>query len=128
MPQNDLVVRVGGDSAAGGIVTTGEVFARIAAYAGMEVYTTRTIPAEIKGGHVMFQARIAPTTVWSQGDDLDMLLAFDQESIDRYYRLIRPGGIMIYNGNDGTPPAADNIGQYGLPLNDLAKSINFQRG
>ncbi len=128
MPQNDLVVRVGGDSAAGGIVTTGEVFARIAAYAGMEVYTTRTIPAEIKGGHVMFQARIAPTTVWSQGDDLDMLIAFDQESIDRYYRLIRPGGLMIYNGNDGTPPAAGNIVQYGLPLNDLAKSINFQRG
>ncbi len=128
MPQNDLVVRVGGDSAAGGIVTTGEVFARIAAYAGMEVYTTRTIPAEIKGGHVMFQARVAPTTVWSQGDDLDMLIAFDQESIDRYYRLIRPGGILIYNGNDGLAPSADNIVQYGLPLNDLAKSINFQRG
>ncbi len=128
MPQNDLVVRVGGDSAAGGIVTTGEVFARIAAYAGMEVYTTRTIPAEIKGGHVMFQARIAPNTVWSQGDDLDMLIAFDQESIDRYSGLIRPGGILIYNGNDGTPPADENIVKYGLPLNELAKSINFQRG
>ncbi len=128
MPGNDLVVRVGGDSAAGGIVTTGEVFARIAAYAGLEVYTTRTIPAEIKGGHVMFQARIAPQMVWSQGDDLDMLIAFDQESIDRYYPLIRSGGILIYNGNDGKPPAANGITQYPLPLDDLAKKINFQRG
>lgn len=128
MPGSDLVVRVGGDSAAGGIVTTGEVFARIAAYAGLEVYTTRTIPAEIKGGHVMFQARIAPTTVWSQGDELDMLIAFDQESIDRYYRLIRPGGILIYNSNDGKPPSVDSITQYALPLNDLARTINFQRG
>ena len=128
MPGNDLTVRVGGDSAAGGIVTTGEVFARIAAYAGLEVYTTRTIPAEIKGGHVMFQARVAPTMVWSQGDELDMLIAFDQESLDRYYRLVRPDGIVIYNSNDSKPPTQNGLKQYALPLNDLAKSINFQRG
>lgn len=128
MSENDLVVRVGGDSATGGIVTTGEVFARIAAYAGLEVYTTRTIPAEIKGGHVMFQARIAPEMVWSQGDDLDMLIAFDQESIDRYYPLIRSGGILIYNSNDSKPPAANGVTQYPLALDDLAKKINFQRG
>lgn len=128
MPGNDLTVRVGGDSAAGGIVTTGEVFARIAAYAGLEVYTTRTIPAEIKGGHVMFQARIAPEMVWSQGDDLDMLIAFDQESIDRYSALIRKDGILIFNSNESKPPAANGVKQYPLPLNDLAKSINFQRG
>jgi 2-oxoglutarate ferredoxin oxidoreductase subunit alpha len=128
MPGRDLTVRVGGDSATGGIVTTGEVFARIAAYAGLEVYTTRTIPAEIKGGHVMFQARIAPEMVWSQGDDLDMLIAFDQESIDRYSSLIRKDGVLIFNSNDSKPPAPNGIKQYPLPLNDLAKSINFQRG
>ena len=128
MPGKDLTVRVGGDSASGGIVTTGEVFARIAAYAGLEVYTTRTIPAEIKGGHVMFQARIAPEMVWSQGDELDMLIAFDQESIDRYYKMIRSGGILIYNSNDSKPPSMDGITEYALPLNDIAKSINFQRG
>ncbi len=128
MANNDLTVRVGGDSATGGIVTTGEVFARIAAYAGLEVYTTRTIPAEIKGGHVMFQLRIAPTMVWSQGDDLDMLIAFDQESLDRYHALIRPGGILIYNSNESTPPPTEGITQYPLALNDLAKAINFQRG
>jgi len=128
MPNNTLTVRIGGDSAAGGIVTTGEVFARIAAYAGLEVYTTRTVPAEIKGGHVMFQVRIAPTQVWSQGDDLDMLVAFDQESIDRYYAMVRSGGVLVYNSNEGKPPAANGITQYALPLNDLAKTINFQRG
>ena len=63
---NDLVVRIGGDSAAGGIVTTGEVFARIASFVGLEIYTTRTIPAEIKGGHVMFQVRVADHPVHSR--------------------------------------------------------------
>jgi 2-oxoglutarate ferredoxin oxidoreductase subunit alpha len=128
MPQVDLTVRVGGDSAAGGIVTTGEIVARIAAYSGLEVYTTRTIPAEIKGGHVMFQLRTSDERVLSQGDDLDVLIAFDQESIDNYYHLVKQDGFLIYNANDGKPPAQDGVKQYGLPLNDLAKQINFSRG
>src|SRR5919202_4103043 len=128
MATTDLTVRVGGDSAAGGIVTTGEIFARIAAYSGLEIYTTRTIPAEIKGGHVMFQVRASAGPVYSQGDELDMLIAFDQESIDRYYDLVKPGGFLVYNSNDGQPPAAEGIHQYGLPLNEVAKSINFSRG
>ena len=128
MPQIDLTVRVGGDSAAGGIVTTGEIVARIAAFSGLEIYTTRTIPAEIKGGHVMFQLRTSEEPVYSQGDNVDMLIAFDQESIDNYYQLVKPGGFLIYNANDGKPPARDDIKQYGLPLNDIAKKINFSRG
>ncbi|MBI3913272.1 MAG: 2-oxoacid:acceptor oxidoreductase subunit alpha [Chloroflexi bacterium] len=129
MSRSDFTVRVGGDSATGGIITTGEIFARIAAYAGLDVYTTRTIPSEIKGGHVMFQARLASTAVWSQGDDLDMLVAFDQESIDRYFKLIRFGGVLVFNSNDGQPPAVtDGVTTYALPLNEIAKSINFQRG
>src|SRR5581483_2069113 len=83
---------------------------------------------EIKGGHVMFQLRTSDGPVYSQGDDLDMLIAFDQESIDNYYHLIKPNGFLIYNGNDGKPPAPNGVKQYGLPLNDLAKQINFSRG
>lgn len=128
MPQVDLTVRVGGDSAAGGIVTTGEIVARICAYSGLEVYTTRTIPAEIKGGHVMFQLRTSEEPVNSQGDDIDMLIAFDQESIDNYYKLVRPGGFLVYNANDGKPPQTNELKMYGLPLNDLAKKINFTKG
>lgn len=128
MSSTDFTVRVGGDSAAGGIVTTGEIFARIAAYSGLEIYTTRTIPAEIKGGHVMFQVRASVHRVYSQGDDLDMLIAFDQESIDKYYHLIKQDGFLVYNSNDGKPPPANGVKQYGLPLNDIAKSINFTRG
>jgi 2-oxoglutarate ferredoxin oxidoreductase subunit alpha len=125
---NDLVVRIGGDSAAGGIVTTGEVFARIASFVGLEIYTTRTIPAEIKGGHVMFQVRVADHPVYSQGDELDLLVAYDEESYDRYYKLLRPGGVFVYNSNDLTPPASGEVKLYGLPLSDLARQINFVRG
>jgi 2-oxoglutarate/2-oxoacid ferredoxin oxidoreductase subunit alpha len=125
---HDLVVRIGGDSAAGGIVTTGEVFARIASFVGLEIYTTRTIPAEIKGGHVMFQVRVADQPVHSQGDELDLLVAYDQESFDRYYKLLKPGGIFVYNSDDLTPSQSGDVKVYGLPLNDLARKIDFVRG
>ena len=125
---NDLVVRIGGDSAAGGIVTTGEVFARIASFVGLEIFTTRTIPAEIKGGHVMFQVRVADHPVYSQGDELDLLVAYDEESYDRYYKLLRPGGVFVYNSSDLTPPASGEVKPYGVPLSDLARQINFVRG
>jgi 2-oxoglutarate ferredoxin oxidoreductase subunit alpha len=124
----DLVVRIGGESGEG-IVTTGEVFARIAAYAGLEVYTVRTIPAEIKGGHVMFQIRAASHPVYSQGDKLDMLLAFNQEAYDNHVGFLKPGGILVYNSDELTPPSpANGVLHYGLPLNELARAINFVRG
>lgn len=125
---SDLVVRIGGESGEG-IVTTGEVFARIAAYAGLEVYTVRTIPAEIKGGHVMFQIRAATHPVYSQGDELDMLLAFNQEAYDNHIGFLKPGGILVYNADELTPPPPTNgTLHYGLPLNELARTINFVRG
>ena len=73
MPVNDMVIRIGGESGEG-IVTIGEIFVRIAAFSGLEVYTFRTYPAEILGGHVTFQARISDKPVLSQGDDIDVLV------------------------------------------------------
>jgi 2-oxoglutarate ferredoxin oxidoreductase subunit alpha len=123
----DLTLRIGGESGEG-IVTTGEVLARIAAYAGLEVYTMRTIPAEIKGGHVMFQMRAGREPVHSQGDELDILLAFNQDAYDNHHAHLRQGGILIYDNNEITPPAPAGEIQYALPLTQLAKSLEFMRG
>lgn len=123
----DLTVRIGGESGEG-IVTTGEVLARIAAYAGLEVFTLRTIPAEIKGGHVMFQMRMGREPLFTQGDELDILLAFNQEAYDNHHKELRQGGILIYDNNHLTPPAIPGEVQYPLPLSDLARSMDFMRG
>jgi 2-oxoglutarate ferredoxin oxidoreductase subunit alpha len=128
LDNQDLVLRIGGDSAKGGIVLTGETLARIAALSGLDVYTTRTIPAEIKGGHVMIQVRAAPYPLTSQGDELDMLLAYDQETFDRYYSLLKPGAVLVYNSNELKPPEDGSVVHYGLPLDQLAKSVGFARG
>lgn len=128
MPVNDMVIRIGGESGEG-IVTIGEVFVRIAAFSGLEVYTFRTFPAEILGGHVTFQARISDQPVLSQGDDFDVLIALNQEGYDNHIDELKPGGVVLYDSATTTPAkrTEDHL-LYALPVDDLARSISFMRG
>ncbi len=128
MPVNDMVIRIGGESGEG-IVTIGEIFVRIAAFSGLEVYTFRTFPAEILGGHVTFQARIADEPVLSQGDDIDVLVSLNQEGYDKHIAELRPGGVVLYDSTNATPAnGADEHTIYSIPVNELARSIDFMRG
>jgi 2-oxoglutarate ferredoxin oxidoreductase subunit alpha len=128
MPVNDMVIRIGGESGEG-IVTIGEIFVRIAAFSGLEVYTFRTFPAEILGGHVTFQARIADKPVLSQGDDIDVLVSLNQEGYDKHIDELRPDGVVLYDSTTATPTReADDHILYGIPIDDLARGIDFVRG
>lgn len=128
MPVNDMVIRIGGESGEG-IVTIGEIFVRIAAFSGLEVYTFRTFPAEILGGHVTFQARIADKPVLSQGDDVDVLVSLNQEGYDKHIDELRPGGVVLYDSTTATPTGeVDDHALYAIPVDELARSMDFVRG
>jgi len=123
-----MVIRIGGESGEG-IVTIGEIFVRIAAFSGLEVYTFRTFPAEILGGHVTFQARIADRPVLSQGDEIDVLVSLNQEGYDKHIGELRPGGVVLYDSTDVTPTGNTNdYLLYAVPVDELARSIHFTRG
>ena len=53
MADVDYVFRVGGEGGEG-VISTGEMLTLALARAGFEIYTFRTYPAEIKGGHANF--------------------------------------------------------------------------
>ena len=122
----DLVLRVGGESGEG-IVTLGEIVARIAARAGLEISTFRTYPAEIRGGHVLYQMRLSTQQLTSQGDGLDLLVALNQEAYDLHRGELSADGTVVH---DTSVQAADPSGQthYPLPLTDLAQELRFSRG
>lgn len=119
-----LSVRIAGESGEG-IVTVGEIIARVAGASGHWVYTFRTFPAEILGGHVVFQVRIGSEKVHSIGDELDIVVALNQEASDKHFDLIRDGGAMIYDSDavrDSDLPR-DRVRLVGVPMNQLAKEI-----
>ena len=126
MPADDLVMRLGGESGEG-IVTLGEILARIAARAGFEIYTFRTYPAEIRGGHVLYQMRVSTRPLTSQGDRLDVLVALNQEAYDLHREELHAGSVLIHDSSV-QPAEGANHTTYPLPLSDLAQAISFSRG
>lgn len=127
MTQESFVIRIGGESGEG-IVTIGDLFVRIAAFSGLEVFSFQTFPAEILGGHVMYQARIGRERVLSQGDQMDVLVAMNQEGFDKHIAELRPGGCLVYDSDVFTPPASPDYLLYAIPVTQLSRDLNFARG
>lgn len=127
--RDDLVIRIAGE-AGEGVLSTGQLITLAAARAGYGVLTDSVPPAEIKGGHSLFQIRIAPRRIFSRGDVVDILLAFNREGYDRNIRELRDDGLLLYDSGDFEPPANDGrYQQHALPLTDIAKKeLQFELG
>ena len=115
----DCVFRIGGEGGEG-VISTGELLTLSLARSGYEVYTFRTYPAEIKGGHANYQVRASDRLLLSQGDQVDVLVAFNEEAYQKHSQSVRSGGVLVYDADSFTPPAADSVIRYGVPLTSLA--------
>ncbi len=115
----DYVFRVGGEGGEG-VISTGEMLTIALARSGFEIYTFRTYPAEIKGGHANYQVRASEKLLLSYGDWGEVLLAFNQEAYDKHIKDVRPGGVLLYDADVFTPPSTDSLIFYGIPLTSLA--------
>jgi 2-oxoglutarate ferredoxin oxidoreductase subunit alpha len=128
MAVRDLVVRVAGESGEG-IQSTGILLAQATARGGFHVITYWTVPAEIKGGHALFQVRLGSERLYAQGDAVDILLAFNQEAYDLNTMDLREGGLLLYDSADFTPPESSRWRQVPVPLTDIAKNqLKFELG
>jgi 2-oxoglutarate ferredoxin oxidoreductase subunit alpha len=126
--RDDLVIRVAGE-AGEGVLSTGQLITQAAARAGFGVLTDSVPPAEIKGGHSFFQIRLASHRLHSRGDQLDILLAFNQEAYDRNVKELRDNGLLIFDSAEFSPPQAAGYKQYPLPLTEIAKKqLQFELG
>ena len=115
----DYVFRVGGEGGEG-VISTGEMLTLTLARVGYEIYTFRTYPAEIKGGHANYQVRASDALLLSYGAAVDVLLAFNQEAHDKHIKDVRPGGVLVYDTDSYAPPANPALITYGVPLSSLA--------
>lgn len=125
MSRNDTVLLVGGDSGEG-VVSVGEILATAAARAGYQIFTFRTFPAEIKGGHAQVQLRVSPDRILSQGDSFDIMLALNDEAVHKHLHEMRPGGIVIFDNAEGADTKRLEIPSHlvsiPLPMTDIARN------
>jgi 2-oxoglutarate/2-oxoacid ferredoxin oxidoreductase subunit alpha len=126
--RNDFVIRIGGDTAIGGVISTGENFTAAAARLGFHVFTFRSYPSEIKGGHAWFQVRIANRPVLSLGDGIDVLIAFDQEAYENHRKNLNEGAVLIYD-SDLVHAEDSALTHYAAPFQRIARQeLDFVRG
>jgi 2-oxoglutarate ferredoxin oxidoreductase subunit alpha len=128
MVVDTLLVRLGGESGIDNAISAGDVLTRSVARTGYHVHTFRTYPAEIKGGPVMFQVRAGVRPVPSLGDQLDVLLAFNEEAWELHHTALRPDGILIYDPGEHDVPAGFEGTAYGIPLDRMARDLNLRKG
>ncbi|AEH48507.1 2-oxoacid:acceptor oxidoreductase subunit alpha [Parageobacillus thermoglucosidasius] len=120
---HQLSWKVGGQQGEG-IESTGEIFSIALNRLGYYLYGYRHFSSRIKGGHTNNKIRVSTTPVRSIADDLDILVAFDQESIDFNFHELRDGGIVIADAKfHPTIPEGRNVTLYAVPFTEIATNL-----
>ncbi len=117
----ELGWKVGGEQGEG-IDSTGEIFAWTLHRLGYYAFAYRHFMSRVKGGHTNYKIRITDRAVGHHGDDLHILVAFDQETVNVNWNELIDGGIVVADGTSGKiqpPPGSAHF--CSIPLTGLAK-------
>lgn len=118
--RTDFVVRLAGESGEG-VLSLGEMLTTALARLGYEVYTFRTYPAEIKGGTVLYQVRVADHLLLSYGSQVDIFVALNEEGYRDNIDALRPGGTLIYDSDSVSVQELPNNCVIPVPIGTIAK-------
>ncbi len=126
--KNDLIIRIAGEGGEG-IVSTGDFISAACARAGLEIYTFKTFPAEIKGGYCLYQVRASAERVYNQGDTFDVFCAYNGEAYELNKHLLTPGTTFVYDGPGGDfePEIPEGVTAYAIPMSQTAKDLGSYR-
>ncbi|MCM3587227.1 2-oxoacid:acceptor oxidoreductase subunit alpha [Mesobacillus maritimus] len=120
---NQLSWKVGGQQGEG-IESTGEIFAIALNRLGYYLYGYRHFSSRIKGGHTNNKIRVSTTQVRSISDDLDILVAFDQETIDVNYKELHENGVIMADAKfEPKKPEDTKATLYAVPFTEIATEL-----
>lgn len=122
--QQEIGWKVGGKQGEG-IDSTGDIYAIALHRMGYYVFSYRHFMSLIKGGHTNYKIRAATRVVRHHGDNLHVLIAFDQTTVDYNWNELVDGGIVIYDATSFTASSPDgrNVNLCGVPLTEIAKEV-----
>jgi 2-oxoglutarate ferredoxin oxidoreductase subunit alpha len=120
---NQLSWKVGGQQGEG-IESTGEIFSIALNRLGYYLYGYRHFSSRIKGGHTNNKIRVSTTQVRSISDDLDILVAFDQETVDLNYKELHDHGVILADAKfNPKQPEDTKASLYTIPFTDMATEL-----
>lgn len=109
----DVNIRVCGE-AGQGVQTTGDLLAHALAGAGLHVFATQSYMSRIRGGVNSFDVRVSDRELFSGREKADILVAFNQESLESCRPGNTEGAVTIFEAESGPE------GVLALPLGKIA--------
>ena len=115
--------KVGGQQGEG-IESTGEIFSMAMNRLGYYLYGYRHFSSRIKGGHTNNKICVRPTQVRTIPDNLDILVAFDQETIDVNYKELTEQSVILADAKFSPEAPEDCLApMYIVPFTEIASEL-----
>ncbi|MFH1373045.1 MAG: 2-oxoacid:acceptor oxidoreductase family protein [bacterium] len=120
IPHDRYELRLSGSGGQGMILGTVILAEAIGADPTKSVIQTQSYGPEARGGASKSDVVISTNEIYyPKALTLDLLLAMTQESMDKYYANLKPGGILIIDNTLVTEVPTEDY--YGLPFTQLAR-------
>ncbi|UOF90433.1 2-oxoacid:acceptor oxidoreductase subunit alpha [Fodinisporobacter ferrooxydans] len=117
---DQLSWKVGGQQGEG-IDSTGDTFSVALNRRGYFIYSYRHFSSRIKGGHTNSKIRVSTKSRLANSDQLDILIAFDQETIDFNAHELRDGGVVIADSKFNPKVPEGNYRLFSVPFTKIAE-------
>lgn len=125
-------VTIGIAGAAGdGLDKSGDTLARSCGRLGLHVYAYNSYQSIVRGGHIWLRVRIGENKVYSHGDKLNVLVALNQDSIERHAHEVNEGGVVIFNSDKikcEPSQVRKGVTILGLPMTKVTEEVVKEHG
>lgn len=124
MRENKITILCAGEAGAG-IATMGLMVSKIAQRCGLYVFMENEYPSLIRGGHNVVTIRISDEKVHALHGEVDLLIAFNNEALEKHIEKLCEGGAVIYDSNrikdSEMGVKREDVEFFAVPLGDIAK-------
>jgi 2-oxoglutarate ferredoxin oxidoreductase subunit gamma len=125
MTEEIIIAGFGGQ----GVLSMGKILAYSGVMQNMEVSWMPSYGPEMRGGTANVTVIISDERISSPSLNVfDTAIILNQQSMDKFEKTVKPGGLLIYDGNGITRhPERRDINIYRIDANDEAAKLGMQK-
>ena len=112
----EISILIGG-KAGDGIKKAGHIIARLLNQLGYRIFLYDEYPSLVKGGHNFNVIRGADKKIISHKKNLDIIVAMNQETVEKHKDDLKSGGVILYDSDEVEAEGT------GIPLTGIVKEL-----
>ena len=95
----DFNILIGGE-AGQGLKTVDNILGKILFREGFNIFSSKDFMSRIRGGHNFMQLRISDNKLFGPDNDLDLLIALNEETVEIHKDQLKDDGIVLIEGDE----------------------------